>query len=146
MSTFAFGYGCYMDSVIYHLGYGKRLIDALPEKIRKEFDEEWKEEMGEEIYSSPEEYMEECFASDYDGDGVESLLADILNVKYFEEKPVIRGEEGVLYSLPLFPKSKEERAEMPLLEDISKAISEAIGIIAVNADKIELGYYYFEEL
>lgn len=147
MGVLSFGYGCYIDKLRLKEGYEKELEKLFPKQIRDEFEEDWELDKG--YITDRDEYLK-LFVDDYcapSGEtGLDVLIADIINCRSFNEKKVIRGEELVLYAIPLFPKTEEERAKMPLLSDIEKAMREVLDPIAENPDEIELGYCYFEEL
>lgn len=144
MAIFNCGYGCYLDDVKYRLDYGERLIEALPQKLRKEFEEIYAECKDE--YSGKQEFMTDCFATGECDISLDEILAAIGNAKYFGERNVLRGEELTLYAPLKFPKTEKQRDLIPLLPEVKNAISSVIDIVASNSKNIEMGYYLFEEL
>ena len=152
MSIFAYGYGCYLDSLtIKEKGAfsadAEKIFNLFPESLKCDYEDEW--DSCKKDYESEMEFFDEFIMEYEDGNGgfgIECLIARLINENEFKGRPVVVGEEMCIYAPLFFPETEKDREKIPLQKDLKKAFEKYLSLFYEDTSKTTLNYFLFEEL
>lgn len=135
-SNLTFGFGIYLPDFEIREDALERLYDAVPEKKQKKIVRKWKKK-------APSLSLEQYLTVSLRVNGIESVLADMINEDIFGKHKIVAGSNGALYAPLHFPRCQADIWHMPMEEEIRSAITEYARICYKGVYKKDVIYGVF---